>query len=64
LSPALTYAAAIVRRVGKAIDGRGVEVTEDERLHIALTGPAEILHPLIGAGDLERSYPDGEELEY
>jgi hypothetical protein len=60
----LTKAAAIVRRVGRAIDGRGVEVAEDERLHIGLTGSADVLQPLIDAGDLERVYPDGEELEW
>jgi hypothetical protein len=54
----LTQAAAIVRRVGKAIDGRGVEVFEDERLHIGLTGPAEVLQPLIDTGDCELLKPD------
>ena len=53
-----------MRRVGKAIDHRGVEVAEDERLQIGLTGPVDVLQPLIDAGDLERVYPDGEELEY
>jgi hypothetical protein len=51
-------AAAIVRRVGKAIDGRGVQVAEDERLHIGLTGPADVLQPLIDAGDLVLVTPD------
>jgi hypothetical protein len=60
----LTQAAAIARRVGKAIDGRAVEVAEEERLHIGLTRPAEVLQPLIDAGDLEWVYPDGEALEY
>ena len=59
----LSQAAAIVRRVGNAIDGRGVEVAEDEHA-IGLTGPADVLQPLIDAGDLQRVYPDGEELEY
>jgi hypothetical protein len=40
----LTAAAAIVRRVGKAIAGRGVEVVEDE-YEIGLTGPADVLQP-------------------
>ena len=54
----LTQAAAIVRRIGKAIDGRRMEVAEDERLHIGLTGPAEVLQPLIDVGDLAQVVPD------
>jgi hypothetical protein len=46
----LAAAAAIVRRVGKAIEGRGVEAV----LEIALNGPATVLQPLIDAGDLKR----------
>ena len=59
----LTQAAAIVRRIGKSIEGRSVEVPEEERLEIGLTGPADMLQPPIDAGDLERVYPDGEELD-
>jgi hypothetical protein len=59
----LTATAAIVRRVGKAIAGKGVEVYEDERLDIGLTGPADVLQPLIDAGDLERVCPDCDDLE-
>jgi hypothetical protein len=55
----LTQAATIVRRVARAIDGHGVEVAEDEHA-IGLTGPADVLQPLIDAGDLERVYMEGE----
>ena len=43
-----------------AIDGRDIEVVGDED-GIALTGPTDVLQPLIDAGDLERLDLDGEE---
>jgi hypothetical protein len=55
-------AAATVRRVGKAKAGRGVEVAEDEH-EIGLTCRADVLQPLIDAGDLVRVELHGEELE-
>jgi hypothetical protein len=54
----LTAAAAVVRRVGTAIEGKGIEVYEDECLDIGLTGPADVLQPLIDAGDLVLVHPD------
>jgi hypothetical protein len=51
----LTAAAAIVRRVGKAIDGRGVEVAEDEH-EIGPTRPADVIQPQIDAGELVLAY--------
>jgi hypothetical protein len=58
----LSADAAKVRRVAEAIDGRGIEVAGDEN-EIGLSGPAEVLQPLIDAGDLERLYLDGDELD-
>jgi hypothetical protein len=55
----LTQAAAIVRRVGRAIHGRMVEVAENE-CAIGLTGPADVLQPLIDVGVLERVHMEGE----
>jgi hypothetical protein len=59
----LTPAAAIVHRVGNAIDGRGVEVAEDERMDVGLTGPEGVLQPLIDAGLLERVESVGHEFD-
>ena len=60
----LSAAAAIVSRVGKAINGKGVEAGEEPEDHsIALTGPANVLQQLIDTGDLERIHLDGDEFE-
>jgi hypothetical protein len=58
----LSADAAKVRRVAEAIDGRGIEVAGDED-EIGLTGPADVLQPLIDAGDLEPLHDDGDEFE-
>ena len=58
----LSTDAANVRRVAEAIDGRGIEVAGDED-EIGLTGRADVLQPLIDAGDLERLYLDGDKLD-
>ena len=60
----LSAAADIVRRVGKAIEGTGIEAGEDPDNHaIALTGQSSVLQPMIDAGYLERMQLDGDDFD-